>query len=182
MDKNGNRRITPAARRTGVIALLFALTILMTACGGPTVNSAYVEMQTLSETMLAAFNDAGGSAVPMATVTDESDSPETLLATVTDMDYEDVDHFFISYSTEGKADEIVVLCLTDPDKAKDAEASLLAHKENRAALFRTYGPDQADRIENNGIVFSQDQYAVLIICDGSESVKEAFEKAVEIAE
>ncbi|MBQ3964609.1 MAG: DUF4358 domain-containing protein [Firmicutes bacterium] len=166
--------------RIALLALLLVFALELTGCGGSGGDGgeAAVDMGTLQEQMLTAYQDAGDSPAAMDTVTEESDSPEALLATVTDIELKDVEHFFISYSTEGTADEIVVLCMKDSNKAKDAEESLSAHKDSRAALFRTYGPEEAARIEESGLVFSKDRYAVLIICDGSDSVKAAFEKAL----
>ena len=180
MNREGNRGNTSQVLRMALLALLLVVALELTGCGGGGTDAApAVDMGTVQEQMLAAYETAGGdNAATMDTVTEESDSPEALLATVTDLPLEDVEHFMISYSLDGTADEIVVLCMKDSGKAKEAEESLSAHKDSRAALFRAYGPEEAARIDEEGIVFSQDRYAVLIICDGSDSVKEAFENVL----
>ena len=94
------------------------------------------------------------------------------------MDYKKVDSFFISYAKEGgKADEIVVIAVKDKNDVDEAVKSLENHREDRKKLLEQYEPEQVKRIED-GVVFSQGQYAVLIICDDVSAVRSAFEKAV----
>ena len=85
-----------------------------------------------------------------------------------------MEDFLLSYSAEGKADEIAVIAVKDPADAEEAAETLRAHLEQRLTLFRQYTPDQVSRAEK-ALVFTQDQYAVLLICDGNQDVKAALE-------
>ena len=89
-----------------------------------------------------------------------------------------MDSYFVSYSKEGKADEIAVIAVRNPADVDAAKKSLEAHKEDRYQLLNQYEPEEVKRIED-GIVFSQGQYAVLIICDDKDSVRKAFEETIQ---
>ena len=93
---------------------------------------------------------------------------------VSDLPYDKVENFLLSYSTTGKADEIAVIAVKDSADVTKAADSLRAHVESRRKLFLQYGPAEAARVEK-AQVFTKDQYAVLIICDDSPTVKTAFD-------
>jgi hypothetical protein len=93
------------------------------------------------------------------------------------MDYDKIDDFFVSYAVEGKnADEIVVIAVKDKNDVNIAKQTLEDHRESRRKLFEQYEPEQVKRIED-GIIFTEKQYAVLIICDNRDGVRKAFEEA-----
>lgn len=79
-----------------------------------------------------------------------------------------------SGTATGKADEIAVIAVKDSADVTKAADSLRAHVESRRKLFLQYGPAEAARVEK-AQVFTKDQYAVLIICDDSPTVKTAFD-------
>ena len=113
---------------------------------------------------------AGRRALPVG---DAADAKETF-SYVSDLPYDKVENFLLSYSTTGKADEIAVIAVKDPADVTKAADSLRAHVESRRKLFLQYGPAEAARVEK-AQVFTKDQYAVLIICDDSPAVKTAFD-------
>lgn len=143
-----------------VIALLAVLSLA--ACGNEGSGTATVNMKQLQQAMLAAAPSLSETA---STTGDAADAKETF-SYVSDLPYDKVENFLLSYSTTGKAKDSA-----DVTKAAD---SLRAHVESRRKLFLQYGPAEAARVEK-AQVFTKDQYAVLIICDDSPTVKTAFD-------
>lgn len=139
-----------------VIALLAVLSLA--ACGNEGSGTATVNMKQLQQAMLAAAPSLSETA---STTGDAADAKETF-SYVSDLPYDKVENFLLSYSTTGKADEIAVIAVKD------------SAVESRRKLFLQYGPAEAARVEK-AQVFTKDQYAVLIICDDSPTVKTAFD-------
>ena len=151
-----------------VIALLTVLSLA--ACGNEGSGTATVNMKQLQQAMLAAAPSLSETA---STTGDAADAKETF-SYVSDLPYDKVENFLLSYSTTGKADEIAVIAVKDPADVTKAADSLRAHVESRRKLFLQYGPAEAARVEK-AQVFTKDQDAVLIICDDSPAVKTAFD-------
>lgn len=129
-----------------------------------------VSMYDLSRAMLAAtdFDE-------MTYVSSADTDPANLLSYASDIDYDLVDAFFMAFAKDGKgnADELCVIALKDAANAAAAEASLKQHLEKRISLYATYDPTQSKKVEN-GLVFSQGQYAVFIVSNDNAAVKTAF--------
>ena len=140
-----------------VIALLAVLSLA--ACGNEGSGTATVNMKQLQQAMLAAAPSLSETA---STTGDAADAKETF-SYVSDLPYDKVENFLLSYSTTGKADEIAVIAVKDSADVTKAADSLRAHVESRRKLFLQYGPAEAARVEK-AQVFTKDQYAVLIIC------------------
>ena len=158
------------------IAILLCLAtaaLLLCGCGKGTANN--VSLFDLKEAMLAAtsFGD-------MAYVSSEDKDAKTYLATVSDLDYDLVDAFSITYAKDGKgnADEIVVIRVKDAANAALALATLETHLKTRQSIYATYDPTQSEKI-GKGIAFSKGSYAVLIVSDDNAAVKKAFELRIE---
>ena len=169
MSKTRSIRYILAAVLT--VGLLF----MMTACGGG--DSATTLKDVPSADLAKAMSEAESSLPDMETLTEEDPEPEIILTSVSDIEFDKVEGFFICYSKEGKADEIVVLKMKDAADAAEAETSLNTHKEKRSSMYATYDPSQVSRVDN-GIVFSEGQYAVLIVTDHPTDVQAAFSAAV----
>ena len=71
--------------------------------------------------------------------------------------------------------------MKDPADAEAAADTLRSHLDQRLTLFRQYSPDEVSRAEK-ALVFTQNQYAVLLICDGNQDVKTAFEEFLTAAQ
>ena len=127
-------------------------------------------MEALQTALLA----ADPSLPEMRSITGKVEDAQKLFLYVSDLPYDKVEDFLLSYSAEGKADEIAVIAVKDPADAEEAAETLRAHLEQGLTLFRQYTPDQVSRAEK-ALVFTQDQYAVLLICDGNQDVKAALE-------
>lgn len=158
--------------RKRICLLITALIVLLSlaACskeGGVTTTA---NMEELQQAMLA----AAPSLSETASTTGNADDAKETFCYVSDLPYEKVENFLLSYSTTGKADEIAVVAVKDPADVTKAADSLRAHVESRRNLFLQYGPAEAARVEKAQI-FTKGQYAVLIICDDGPAVKTAFE-------
>ena len=64
-----------------------------------------------------------------STTGDAADAKETF-SYVSDLPYDKVENFLLSYSTTGKADEIAVIAVKDPADVTKAADSLRAHVES----------------------------------------------------
>jgi hypothetical protein len=151
----GNRR-----RKYGsLLVLLFA--ILLGGCGGGAVSDT-VSMYDLRQAM-----EAADPSLPemLGLSTSDGNAEEQFGNNITDMDYDKIDDFFVSYAKEGgKADEIVVIAVKNTN---DLEK-----------LLEQYEPEEVKRVED-GIIFTEKQYAVLLICENQDAVKQAFEEAIQ---
>ena len=154
-----------------ISVMLVVLTLLLCGCGGKTSET--VSMYDLRQAM-----EAADSSLPeMLNASNNDKDAEDLFVNISDMDYDKVDSYFVSYSKEGKADEIAVIAVRDEADIEEAKKSLQAHKEDRYKLLNQYEPEEVKRIED-GVIFSSGRYTVLIICDDTESVRKAFEETV----
>ena len=155
--------------------LLCVLTFALLLCGCSKTPANDVSLFDLKEAMLAAtsFGD-------MAYVSSEDKDARTYLATVSDLDFDKVDAFSITYAKDGKgnADELVVIRVKDAADTPLALASLQAHLKTRQSIYATYDPTQSEKI-GKGIAFSKGSYAVLIVSDDNAAVKKAFELNIE---
>lgn len=152
----------------GVIGLL----ALCSACGEQQGETApTVDMEALQQVLLS----ADPTLPDMLSITGAVSDAKRLFAYVSDLSYDKVENFLLSYSSEGKADEFAVIAVKDPADVQAAAESLRTHLEQRLTLFRQYTPDEAKQAEK-ALVFTQDQYAVLLISDGNQAVKNAFEE------
>ena len=160
--------------------LLSALLLLaLCSCGeAPNGSAATVNMDDLQKTMLAADPTL---AQDITSITGSVDDAAHLFSYLSDLPYDKVETFLLSYSTKGAADEVAVIAVKDPADVGEAASSLRRHVEQRKQLFQQYGPAEAARVERAEI-FTKDQYAVLLICDDSPAVKTAFEEFLPSAE
>lgn len=157
-----------------IISVMLALVVLLQCGCGGTKTSDTVSMYDLRQTMEAA--DTSLPEMLNASSADENAADQ--FAYISDLDYNKVDSFFLSYAKEGTADEIAVVAVKDVNDIDEAKQSLETHRQNRRKLLDQYEPEEVKRIDD-GLVFAKDQYAVLIICDDASAVKAAFEKAIE---
>lgn len=147
------------------VMILFFL--LLTGCGKD--NFVAVSMYDLSKEMIA----ADSSLPEMITVSTSDTDAENNFKYLSDMDYTKVDSYFLSYSAEGKADEIVVIAVKNVNDVEETKKTLEAHVKSRKNVYDTYDPTQLQRVDQ-ALIFTQSHYAVLIISDDAPSVKNAF--------
>lgn len=159
------------ARITSLLLTLLALAALAGCASGSSGGTAAptANMEALQQAML----EADPSLPDMLSVTSEVDDAKKLFTYLSDFDYEKVAGYLLSYSSTGTADELAVIAVQDAADVAEAKNSLEKHRQDRLKLFQTYGPQEAARVEK-GEVFTEGPYAVLLICDDADSVKEAF--------
>lgn len=153
--------------------LLVVIAMITCGCAGGEATAETVSMYDLR----VAMEEADESLPSMLNASSAEEDAEENFKHISDMDYEKVDSFFVSYSEDGLADEITVIAVKDAADVKAAKESLKSHRQDRRKLFEQYEPEQVKRIDD-GIVFTSGRYAVLIICDDGGAVRAAFEKAV----
>lgn len=154
--------------------LAAAMLIFCVGCGAGKNTSHTVSMYDLRTAMEAADPDLPEMLNASSTEKDAEDK----FTNISDMDYKKVDSYFVSYSQDGhKADEIVVIAVKDKADIDEAKESLEKHKQDRYNLLQSYEPKQVSRIEN-GIVFTEGSYAVLVITDHNDDVRKAFEDTI----
>ena len=165
-------------RRLLPLFLTGLLILALAGCGGNETSPAQTaDMEAMQTALLA----ADPTLPEMRSITGQVADAKDLFTYFSDLPYEKVDDFLLSYSAEGKADEIAVIAVKDPADAEAAADTLRAHLDQRLTLFRQYSPDEVSRAEK-ALVFTQDQYAVLLICDGNQDVKAAFEEFLTTAQ
>jgi Uma2 family endonuclease len=125
--------------------------------------------------------EAADSSLPtMSNLSMNDENAESLFSDniSSELDYDKIDSFFVSYASEGgKADEITVIAVKDMNDIEEAKQALEDHRESRRKLLEQYEPAEVKRIED-GIIFTKEQYAVLIISDNSSAVRKAFEEFI----
>ncbi len=156
-------------------ALLSAGCLMAVCCTGcKEEQKPVVSMYDLSRAMLAADD----TLPDMSYVSNSDENASELFGYLSDMDYALVESYFLSYSSEGLADEIAVIAVKDAADVETAKKSIEAHVEDRVGLYTQYDPSQTERAED-ALVFTSGQYAVLIISEKQDEVKTAFEGFIE---
>lgn len=173
-------------KKSKIAGLAFAM-ILACGCGADRLQDATeplteTEEKARSEVSMydlrVAMEAADDTLPDMMNASSAEEDAGSNFAHVSDLDYEKVESYFVSYAAEGgKADEIVVIAVRNKDDVRAAEDSLKEHKTKRIRLLEQYEPAEVKRVED-GVVFTSGRYAVLIICDNSSAVRRAFEQAV----
>lgn len=148
--------------------------VLLCGCGaGGSTDKETVSMYDLNQKM----EEAESSLPEMLYASSEDGNAKEQFKHISDLDYDKVDSYFVSYSKEGKADEIAVIAVKDPADAAEAKESFERHRQSRIKLLNQYEPKEVKRIED-GIIFTRGQYAVLIICDHPDAVRKSFEDMI----
>lgn len=175
------RPARPARRAfVSLLALAFALAVCMSLAGcddgrgSGSAGEGGADAMAFGEAML----QAGPNLPAMTTVGSDEENAEDLFSYLSDIDYSKVSSFFLSYSSEGLADEVAVIGLKQPSDVAAAVASLESHASGRVSLYRSYGPDQVKRVEG-ALIFGSGSYAVLVVGDDQDAMKAAFQDAVE---
>lgn len=157
----------------GIMPVL-ALLIVCAGCGSGKNSSNTVSMYDLRTAMEQADPDLPEMLNASSTEKDAEDK----FSHISDMDYKKVDSYFVSYSSDGhKADEIVVIAVKDKADVDEAKESLTKHQQDRYNLLQSYEPKQVSRIQD-GLIFTEGQYAVLIITNHNDDVRKAFEDTI----
>ncbi len=152
--------------RKRIVCAALALCMLLGLCGCGAEEEA-PPVAELGAAMLAA--DAGFP--EMKTV--ESDA--SLFANVSDVDYGKVEAYYLAYSADGLADEIVLVRMKKNRDTAAMKESLEKHRDGRIRLYRNYKASEAARAEA-GIVFVSGRDVALVISDARGAVRKAYEE------
>ena len=133
---------------------VLALLIVCAGCGSGKNSSNTVSMYDLRTAMEQADPDLPEMLNASSTEKDAEDK----FSHISDMDYKKVDSYFVSYSSDG-------------------HKSLTKHQQDRYNLLQSYEPKQVSRIQD-GLIFTEGQYAVLIITNHNDDVRKAFEDTI----
>lgn len=156
-----------------IFCLIFPIIFVFCITGCNNEEEETVSMYDLQKTVLAVCDDYP----EMKTVNSNADDADTLFTYLSDVDYEKVDGFFLSYAAAGESYEIAVVRMKDSSDVNEMVQSLKSHVEDRVRLYQNYQPEQVSQAEAAD-VFSNGKYAVLIMSDNKSEVKAAFEKAI----
>lgn len=148
--------------------------ILCVGCGAKSQTGKTVSMYDLRQAMEAADSDLP----EMLNASSAEKKAEDNFTYISDMDYKKVDSYFVSYAKDGTADEIAVIAVKDPADVQEAKESLTAHQNDRHKLLEQYEPEEVARVDD-GLIFTKDQYAVLIISDHKNEIRKAFDDTLE---
>jgi hypothetical protein len=132
-----------------------------------------VSMYDLSKEVI----EAADGLPEMTTVNSEAADADRLFSYISDVEYSKIDSFFLSYSTEGKADEIAVVKLKDISDMNEVMDSFRSHLKDRTNIYKSYGADQVKRVEDAKL-YSKGDYAVLLICDNKKKIISVIDKAI----
>ena len=160
-----------------LLCLLLALLLLPVGCAKPgpeptseTETAPMVSMYDLRKTILEAQPDLP----EMSSVSSSDENAGELFTYLSDLDYEKVEGYFLSYASDGKtANEFAVVCLKNTADLPALETSLKAHIQGRVNLYKTYAPELVEQAGSAEIV-TEGRYAALIMCEDRAAVKAAF--------
>jgi len=161
--------------KTKILApLLFLLVLGLCACESSPSTSSIVDMAQLQTALL----EADDTLPEMNSVHGGMEDAEHSFSYISTMDYDKIANYLTSFSVTGKAEEITVIAVKDPADLDEAAKALQDHLDYRKKLFRQYAPAEAKRLDL-GQVFTKSPYAVLIITEKGDAVRDAFEAFVD---
>ncbi len=119
------------------------------------------------------MSDADKDLPEMMNVSDQDTDAEHLFSYLSDLPYEKVDAYYLSYASDGMASELAVIALKDEKDVPDCKKSLQDHVQKRINLYRSYAADQVAKAEKAKII-DDGRYVALIMCDDQNAVEKAF--------
>ncbi len=163
------------AKRLILIILSVILASSLVACGTGEVSpdAPTVSMYDLRVAML----EADPALPEMISVSSADDSAKDNFLYLSELDYEKVDSYFLSYAKDGSAYEIAVIAVKDAADVAEAKLSLEHHLEGRKNLYKNYSPEDLPLAEA-AQVGSSGRYVYLIVCSDVKAVKTAMEKMI----
>lgn len=172
--------------KKAISLLLCALLVLLCACKGEKEGAASEDVEMSQEEQKAAVSmfdlktamlAADDTFPEMLYVSDSDNNAAELFKYISeDFDYSKLEHFFLAYSSDSSnpSGEVVVIALKDTEDLAEAEKALKAHVDYRVRLYEEYDPNSVSRVKG-AMIFTREQYAVLIIAENAGAVKSAFE-------
>ena len=154
-----------------ITCFLFSLLLCLNICScsskkeeNKSIN--IIDIEVLQKAML----DAAPSLSESIQINSKAEDAETNFMGFSNLDYEKVDGFFLCYSKDAVADEIAVIRVKNNADVQSALDSLETHAEQKMSLFSDYSAKGTEKYS----AFCEGNYAVLIICEEADTVKQAF--------
>lgn len=158
-----------------IICVLLTAVLLMAGCAAAEPEEAKPVVSLYD--LRVAMTEKDPTLPAMTAVSSSDENAAELFGYLSDLDYEKVEGYFLSYASEGAAYEIAVVCLKDASDIPALEASLKVHVQGRVNLYKNYAPEQVERAQATRIV-SEGRYAALIMCSEQDAVQAAFAAGV----
>ena len=163
-------------RITLIIFLLAAAgSLLAVGCGS---NNKSSKNQTSVVTFEKDILAADSSLPDMTTVDSDSEEADSLFAYLSDVDYSKIHSYFLSYSSDGLADEVAVIRVKDTSDVDEVKESVEDHIRGRVNFYKSYDVTQVDRAED-ALIFTNGNDVVLIVSDNPKDIKSAYKDKVE---
>lgn len=107
-----------------------------------------------------------------------TDSGKEAFSYVMEMDEEKIKDFIFAYSTEGKADEIVIVQVKNRSDVSNAKKALENRLETRKGTFSVYNAEEGSKFQGATVV-TNGNYLMLIIGNQAQNGKYEFNKIFE---
>lgn len=159
-----------------IICVLVIAALLLAGCAAPAQPEEAKPMVSMYD-LRVSMTDKAPSLPEMNAVSNSDENAAELFGYLSDLDYEKVEGYFLSYAAAGEAYEIAVVCLKDAADVPSLEDSLKAHVDGRVNLYKNYAPERVQQAQAARIV-SEGRYTALIMCDEQDAVQAAFEAGV----
>lgn len=174
--QEGNHMYTYRKQSFLSLCLILLLSISCISCG--TRNNATVAAASVIslQDLTYKIEQAGGKLPKMDCYNTSSKDAEDWFHYLCDFDYSKVDDYYISYASNGSAEEIFLIKLKNSEDSTYAELSLHDRIKSRATTFDQYAPKEAAKL-SHAVITSNGNYVALLICEDEYSAKKAFEDA-----
>lgn len=144
------------------------LSLSLCACGEKTKS---IDMQALENSMVSA-----DKTLPEMKVSGSWDeNAEKAFSYISDLEYNKIHGFFLTYAADGMAYEIAVVQLKDKSDASAMADSLREHVQSRVQMYKTYEPEQVQRAES-AVVKTDGDCVLLIMSDAPQNAETAFKE------
>lgn len=144
------------------------LSLSLCACGEKTKS---IDMQALENSMVSA-----DKTLPEMKVSGSWDeNAEKAFSYISDLGYNKIHGFFLTYAADGMAYEIAVVQLKDKSDASAMADSLREHVRSRVQMYKTYEPQQVQRAES-AVVKTDGDCVLLIMSDAPQNAETAFKE------
>lgn len=155
-------------KRTVSLLLVLCLCACLCACASG-------DKETVSMYDLRLEMEKAATGLPeMLSASSSDENAKELFSYISDMDYDMVEAYFVSYANGPSSYEIAVIVVKNPADVDIAVESLEAHRKSRVAFYKSYGVSEVPRAES-AFISAYGRYAVLIMTDNNTDVKSAFE-------
>lgn len=156
------------------ISSLITVTIVvfaLAACSSGSGESAKYKAKEVTDKVRAAMTDLG----ELKETDMSSDTWTNIMAYVTDIPKDKVKDLDYLYMTDGSAEEICVIILSDEDSAKKVESDMKNRINVRKSHFETYDPAEISKVEA-ACALRSGNTCILIIGNQAQNGKFEFNK------